>query len=101
MKMVERVTAAKIYLNVPYAEKDAVKALGAKWDPFNKKWYVPAGVDISQFQKWHNPDLETNKDSHPKDKAIPVLAAKETKGTFTYPANNNFVAYDGDAPHWD
>jgi len=30
----------KQYLNVPYAERDAAKAAGAKWDPEKKKWYV-------------------------------------------------------------
>ena len=30
----------KIYLNVPYAEKDKAKADGARWDPGAKKWYV-------------------------------------------------------------
>ena len=30
----------KIYLAVAYAQKDAAKKLGAKWDPKRKKWYV-------------------------------------------------------------
>lgn len=30
----------RIYLNVPYEEKDAVKSNGAKWDPTKKKWWV-------------------------------------------------------------
>ena len=30
----------KIYLNVPYSEKDEAKKLGAKWDAKNKKWYI-------------------------------------------------------------
>jgi hypothetical protein len=29
----------KIYMNVQYAEKDAAKAGGAKWDAGAKKWY--------------------------------------------------------------
>lgn len=29
----------KIYLNVPFAEKDLAKKLGAKWDGSLKKWY--------------------------------------------------------------
>ena len=28
----------KIYLNVPYSEKDQAKELGARWDPDIKKW---------------------------------------------------------------
>ena len=30
----------RIYLNVPFDEKDIVKAQGAKWDPEEKKWWV-------------------------------------------------------------
>ena len=29
----------KIYLNVPFANKDEAKVLGAKWDASKKKWY--------------------------------------------------------------
>ncbi len=29
----------KIYLFVPYSEKDSARALGAKWDKDCKKWY--------------------------------------------------------------
>jgi len=32
--------AGKIYLAVTYAQKDAAKKLGAKWDAKRKKWYV-------------------------------------------------------------
>lgn len=45
-------TPAKTYLNVPFAEKDAAKALGAKWDAAKKKWYVPAGLGEEQFGRW-------------------------------------------------
>lgn len=30
----------KIYLNVPYVNKDEAKVLGAKWDKNSKKWYI-------------------------------------------------------------
>lgn len=30
----------KIYLNVPYVNKDEAKVLGAKWDKNCKKWYI-------------------------------------------------------------
>lgn len=41
-----------IFLNVPYAEKDDARALGARWNPGRKRWYVPDGVDVAPFQKW-------------------------------------------------
>lgn len=39
-------------LAVPYADKDAAKALGASWDPARKVWYVKPGVDLAPFAAW-------------------------------------------------
>ncbi len=41
------------YLNVPYAEKDEAKKLGARWDGQKRSWYIPKGAeDITPFAKW-------------------------------------------------
>nr|WP_308632422.1 DUF5710 domain-containing protein [Massilia sp. YIM B02763] len=40
------------FLNVPYAEKDEARALGARWNPGRKRWYVPTGVALDPFEKW-------------------------------------------------
>ena len=45
------------YIDVPYKEKDAAKALGAKWDYRKTKWYVPPHHDIRKFAKWINVEL--------------------------------------------
>lgn len=42
----------RTYLNCPFDEKDACKALGGRWDGEAKKWYVPAGKDTAPFAKW-------------------------------------------------
>lgn len=42
----------KLFLKVPFAEKDKAKALGARWDATQKKWYVPSGVDATLFAAW-------------------------------------------------
>ena len=39
-------------LNVPFAEKEQAKALGARWNPGRKKWFVPDGQDIEPFKNW-------------------------------------------------
>jgi hypothetical protein len=39
-------------LDVPYAEKDAAKALGARWDSTRRCWYVPEGLDPASFLRW-------------------------------------------------
>ena len=38
-------------LNVPFAEKDEAKALGARWDPTRKCWYVQ-DKDLAAFARW-------------------------------------------------
>jgi hypothetical protein len=37
---------------VPFAEKDEVKALGAKWDAQNRVWKVKQQEDMSAFSRW-------------------------------------------------
>ena len=44
--------AERVYLTVPFKEKEAAKALGAKWDKDVKSWYVPEGVELTQFAVW-------------------------------------------------
>jgi hypothetical protein len=39
-------------LNVPFAEKNAAKKLGAKWNGEKKNWFVPAGLDPAPFAQW-------------------------------------------------
>jgi hypothetical protein len=46
------VAQADTPLNVPYADKDAVKALGARWLPDQKRWVIPAGLDLAPFSAW-------------------------------------------------
>lgn len=43
-----------MYLDVPFAEKDQAKALGALWNPDEeiRRRYVPEGVDTTPFKKW-------------------------------------------------
>lgn len=40
------------WLNVPFDEKDAAKALGARFSREKTSWYVPAGKDVAPFSKW-------------------------------------------------
>lgn len=39
-------------LQVPFAEKDEAKRLGARWDPANKTWYVKDVEDLAAFSRW-------------------------------------------------
>lgn len=41
-----------VLLNVPYKEKDAAKARGAKWNPNIKSWYISNVENIPDFLQW-------------------------------------------------
>ena len=40
------------YLEVPFPDNPAVKALGARFDRACKKWYVPEHLDPGAFERW-------------------------------------------------
>jgi len=100
---------SKTYLNVPFAQKDAAKALGARWDAANKKWYVPANKDITLFAQWQ-PQSGTFESpsttmSKPKSQASSPKTSSSVNhtvpGVITHAADKDFVAYNGEEPPWD
>ncbi|WP_245217790.1 DUF5710 domain-containing protein [Pseudomonas eucalypticola] len=42
----------RINLAVQFSEKDEAKSLGARWDPSQKTWYIPEGVEIGSLTRW-------------------------------------------------
>jgi hypothetical protein len=42
----------RINLSTPFAEKEEVKALGAKWDASKKTWYIADVDDLTPFLRW-------------------------------------------------
>ncbi|MGD9826015.1 DUF5710 domain-containing protein, partial [Desulfobacter sp.] len=58
----ERKPESRVYINVPYSEKDEAKALGAKWDKQEKSWFLKPGTDQKPFQKWLAPTRENRLD---------------------------------------
>jgi len=51
----------RVYLAVPYSEKDQAKAAGAKWDREQKAWFAPSGADLTPLEKW-KPDNQPKLD---------------------------------------
>lgn len=100
---------SKTYLNVPFAQKDAAKALGARWDAAIKKWYVPADKDITLFVQWQpqsgTPESPSTTTSKPGARTSTANNNSSTNNAgpsvITYPVDKNFVAYSGDEPPWD
>jgi hypothetical protein len=42
----------RLDLQVPFTDKDAARQLGARWDPRQKIWYVPDGIDPAPLRQW-------------------------------------------------
>lgn len=55
---------SKTYLIAPFRDKDQVKALGGRWDPDRRQWYVPEGKDLQLFAAWL-----------PSESALPAVTA--------------------------
>ncbi|TAK63621.1 DUF5710 domain-containing protein [Methylobacter sp.] len=91
---------SKIYLNVSFAQKDEAKALGARWDAIQKKWFVPSDKDIALFARWHAESgaVESPGSKTSSSGSVPKQAAS---GARTHATIIDFVAYNGDAPPWD
>lgn len=49
----EKSDEVRTYLAVPYEERLAAKALGAKWDKRHKSWYVNTDEGREATQRWH------------------------------------------------
>ena len=77
----------RINLVTPFAEKDAVKALGARWDGTRKVWYIQDVDDLSPFIKWipdMNAAVGTNALATPATPKAPVKQAAAKAGVITH-----------------
>jgi len=71
------ISSMRINLVTPFAEKDAVKALGARWDAAKKLWYIVDMADLAPFARWI-PNMDAAKD-------MSGGTAKTVKPKFTLP----------------
>jgi hypothetical protein len=77
--------AMRINLVTPFAEKDAVKALGARWDSVKKIWYIVDAPDLTPFMRWI-PDLAAAADATLTQHPPGAPVAKHSPGIVTKPA---------------
>jgi hypothetical protein len=70
----------RINLVTPFAEKDAVKALGARWDATKKCWYVVDVKDLTPFAMWI-PNMVATVD-------VPGASPKVTKPKLSVPTSS-------------
>jgi len=73
----------RINLVTPFAEKEAVKALGARWDSTKKLWYIADVADLTPFLRWI-PNLEAATENETDGGVI-----RPTKSTPKVPINQS------------
>ncbi|UUZ77406.1 exodeoxyribonuclease VII large subunit [Polaromonas sp. P1(28)-13] len=71
---------ANTYLTVPFKDKNAAKALGARWDAVQRQWFVPDGRELTPFSIW----LPAGSASVANSKE--VLSLLDEPGTLTIPS---------------
>lgn len=68
----------KTWLHVPYPEKDKAKALGARWDKQEKRWFAPEGTDLAPLRHFMSPqqlhDRSTGTTLDPREEFAAKLA---------------------------
>ena len=79
----------RINLQTTFAEKDQVKALGARWDVARKTWYIENVEDLTPFKRWipalsgwdeHKAAKKVGKAGKPARKQSPAPAAARRTG---------------------
>ena len=66
----------KVYLQVPFTEKDQVKKLGGRWDPDAKRWWTVNSADAEKrFKQWW-PAKQAEYDSLSDEQKSVIEAAK-------------------------
>jgi hypothetical protein len=68
----------KLYINVPYSEKDKAKELGAKWDPVKKSWFIPTELNQINFEKWIPKNNDKNIDGNIRSAGFFIIESLES-----------------------
>jgi hypothetical protein len=81
----------RINLKTPFAEKEAVKALGARWDAARKIWFITDIADLTPFMRWI-PDLQAASEAAAIPAVLPSASsatrpAKQSQGVITSSSN--------------
>ena len=78
----------RINLKVPFAQKEAAKELGARWDAARKIWYIIDPACLALFSDWRpEPDVGPAATGAAQTAAKPALRAKavSSPGVLTGP----------------
>jgi hypothetical protein len=54
----------RLYLDVPYSEREVARRLGARWDTERRRWFVPPDIDPSPLLGWSKASTSVNARAH-------------------------------------
>ena len=75
----------RTYLKVPFKDKDAAKALGARWDATLASWYVPELLDVAMFSTWVSGSLATTARRAASSPSTELVAAESASTAVALP----------------
>lgn len=90
----------KIWLDIPFAQKEEAKALGAKWDRQEKSWYIPSGVDAEPFSKWQEAAVTQPDNTQNPEQVTPSKKVTEQRQYLAVPFEDRVAAKEAGAA-WD
>jgi putative DNA primase/helicase len=67
----------RVYLAVPFSEKNQAKTLGARWDKAARCWFAPPGVDPAPLARWRQQPVSRQL---PDDPRLEFADALQTAG---------------------
>lgn len=70
----------RIYLYVPFNERNEARHLGAMWDDKEKKWFAPKNMDKNIFAKWLSPPQPKKIEFDEREVLLHFKAALEEQG---------------------
>lgn len=70
----------RIYLYVPFNERNEARYLGAMWDDKEKKWFAPKNMDKNIFAKWLSPPQPKKIEFDEREVLLHFKAALEEQG---------------------
>lgn len=68
----------RIYLNVPYEDKELAKQKGCWWDDHKRQWFIENPIHLDQYMRWMPEHLLTPTKSKPI-KHTPFINNKITR----------------------
>lgn len=70
----------RLNLNVPFAEKDEAKQLGARWDAARKVWYIEGKEDLKPFARWLSSDNQASQSPRAMDATTQTFTGMTIRG---------------------